>query len=394
MKNIIGLLLVLVSLAASAAEFDPLHREFGINIGPLGRFDGNGGGLSNLNGATALTSNSWFLATNAPAGTFNGNGLTLTNTSWNTDRGVTIASMNQNGTFTIVDTNGNTRLSIDPTLDTTVINDSNSVNKILIQNQTLYLDNPNIIGAITGSGSGLTSVNAATVATAAGSDATSFMLIGGDATGNQAVKTSTATYDPTTGTLGVTNLSVSGAASVGGDFSVAGATTLTGDTTAGNVGTATLRVTATGNTNQFAQLGPNANITNGIPGLTLPAANAVNLTNLTGASFSRGQIYGYDGTNYPIVIGTIYQKLVATNKVYFTNVSGIGSASVRIIPSGADRPVYMPTNWAWLSTNGFVLSGTNWEVYVTNKASSIGWLSIDADGTSPTNVAALFTRTP
>ena len=108
-------LLALITVAAGAVEFDPLHREFGINVGPLGRFDGNGVGITNIP-LTALTvasqaqgdiiyfnGTSWvrlpagtsgkFLQTlgaganptwaTVSSGSFNGSCLTLTNTSWN-----------------------------------------------------------------------------------------------------------------------------------------------------------------------------------------------------------------------------------------------------------------------------------------------------------------------
>ena len=104
------------------------------------------------------------------------------------------------------------------------------------------------------------------------------------------------------------------------------------------------------------------------------------------------------GTNFSVpatyTFGKVYTKIIATNDVSFTNVSGIGSASVRVLPNGSDRWVYFPTNWAWLGSNVFTLTNGEWRATLTDGVGRIGWLSVVADGAAPTNVAALWRMTP
>jgi hypothetical protein len=122
--------------------------------------------------------------------------------------------------------------------------------------------------------------------------------------------------------------------------------------------------------------------------------NGIGLTNIQGSGLSFGTIETTGATNFLITLGTMYQKIVATNDVAFTNHSGLGAASIRLLPNGANRHVYFPTNWCWLSTNNLTLSGSQWRSTITNGVSRVGWLSLVADGADATNVVATFTQTP
>jgi len=68
MKKIFLFALVAAMMTLRAQEFDPVRKNFGISVGPLGRFDGNGAGLSNVT------------ATVSPA-TFNANQFSMGSTT-------------------------------------------------------------------------------------------------------------------------------------------------------------------------------------------------------------------------------------------------------------------------------------------------------------------------
>lgn len=139
--------------------------------------------------------------------------------------------------------------------------------------------------------------------------------------------------------------------------------------------------------------GPTTLTTNVVVGGTL-TGNVYGATNISGLAFSSTTLVNPSDTNWTITIGQIYQRIVPTTNVCFTNVSGIGSVSVKVLPNGANRDIYFPTNWAWLSTNLFTLSGSQYKTTITNGKSRIGWLSLVSDGANATNVAAMWRQTP
>lgn len=117
------------------------------------------------------------------------------------------------------------------------------------------------------------------------------------------------------------------------------------------------------------------------------------ITNITGLGFSGGAAVP-TSTNLNVVVSNIYQSVTLSADCNVTNVSGIGSASVKFLPGGANRLMSFPTNWAWLNTNGFALSGSLYSITLTNAASKIGWLSVVKSGDDATNVAAAYQQTP
>jgi hypothetical protein len=130
------------------------------------------------------------------------------------------------------------------------------------------------------------------------------------------------------------------------------------------------------------------------------STNAVNSTNfwgtLSGTNWSFASLSAASSTNFVIDCkGATYQKVIASgsmNFLYVTN--GPGAVSIKIRPAGADRLITFPTNWVWMDTNSFTLSGSVFATTLTNTTTGsgprIGWLSIVTDGVDPTNTVARY----
>ncbi len=99
-------------------------------------------------------------------------------------------------------------------------------------------------------------------------------------------------------------------------------------------------------------------------------------------------------TNLNFVLGSMYQTLTLTTNCNITNILGIGVGSLKILPGGGDRTISFPTNWAWLNTNGMALSGPLLAITLSNRASTVGWLSVVKSAADATNVTAAYQQTP
>lgn len=121
--------------------------------------------------------------------------------------------------------------------------------------------------------------------------------------------------------------------------------------------------------------------------------NANTLTNISGLGFSSGTAT-LNNTNLNFVIGNLYQTLTLGANCNITNVSGLGSGALKMLPGGSDRVISFPTNWCWLQTNGLALVGPLYSITLTNRASRVGWLSVVTSGTDPTNVTAAYLQSP
>jgi hypothetical protein len=139
--------------------------------------------------------------------------------------------------------------------------------------------------------------------------------------------------------------------------------------------------------------------------------SSVNLTawaNVSTSAFQRVQsptIFGTNNitgnaTNFTVSLfrewtTNIYTRINATNNINFSNATNTGVATVMINPNGANRIITFPTNWVWLETNLFTLSGSFYTYTITNGGSPVGRraiLSVQSDDqtSNPTNVLALF----
>lgn len=123
---------------------------------------------------------------------------------------------------------------------------------------------------------------------------------------------------------------------------------------------------------------------------------------VTGAAVGRTTtiVANDSGTNFVVnFLGSLYQYISATNNINVAHATnGPGVASIKIRPQGADRILTFPTNWVLLDTNNFTVAGVLWKTTVTNALNGngprVGILSVWQDGTSATNVAALFRLSP
>lgn len=121
--------------------------------------------------------------------------------------------------------------------------------------------------------------------------------------------------------------------------------------------------------------------------------NGSGLTNIQGTAFSQGTTT-VSGTNLNLLIGTIYQTATLTNNCNVTNVSGLGTVTIKFLPGGANRTLSFPTNWVWLNTNGLALVGPLYSITLTNGASRGGFFSAWNSGSDPTNTSAAYQQTP
>src|SRR5574343_345220 len=162
MKTKLSLAIFFISACIFGADFDPFHKEFGISVGPLGRFIGNGGGMTNLNGGV------------------NWDGVTMTNTIWYDQLGNPVMLIDGNGAFLMIDTNLVERFKLDPITDVTSISDHDGVSKVLITGTTLFLHDP------TGNGSGFTNLSPSAISNAIATGGTFYidMLDVGALSGN------------------------------------------------------------------------------------------------------------------------------------------------------------------------------------------------------------------
>lgn len=118
-------------------------------------------------------------------------------------------------------------------------------------------------------------------------------------------------------------------------------------------------------------------------------------TNISGLGFSSGGTPSAASvTNYTITIGSIYQSITLTTNFNLIAVSGLGSASVKLLPGGGNRTISFDTNFCFLNTNGLILVGSLYSITLTNAASHIGWVSVQNSGTDKTNVTITYQQTP
>lgn len=147
-----------------------------------------------------------------------------------------------------------------------------------------------------------------------------------------------------------------------------------------------------------------ANISAGTIPANVSALSSQNSTNfwgtIFGTNFSFATPVAPSQTNMIVDFKlACYQSYNATNDInflYATN--GPGASAMKIRPGGSDRLLTFPTNWVWLDTNYFRLSGSFYVATLTNASTGsgprVGWLSIVADGVDPTNVVARYKESP
>jgi len=142
MKTILPTLLICVlAMLAVLAEgiISPVKDSRGFVAGWSGRFSGNGAGVTNING----------------------NNLNFTNSTWWDASGNPVAQLDINGSFTLLDSLGNIRLSVDHSADGVTLWSKAGVAKVDVQTGgALKLDAPVIVSGttITGDGVGLTNI--------------------------------------------------------------------------------------------------------------------------------------------------------------------------------------------------------------------------------------------
>lgn len=122
--------------------------------------------------------------------------------------------------------------------------------------------------------------------------------------------------------------------------------------------------------------------------------DAAGATNASGGFGGYGTLYTADSSNVVLnASGVMYSEINPTNSLNFAHcTNGPGAISLTIYPSGADRLLSFPTNWFWLSTNGFTLSGSLWTLYATNGEVAFLSLRKRSSGSDGTNVVARLAR--
>lgn len=308
MKSFISIILSLVLTSVYAIDrrppnvpFDPVVSQFGFQTTD-GVFSGNGSDLFNVNPKS---------------------GSEMTNMSFFTSSGIVIGGLDGNGTFTLSDTNYLFAVSFDPTVPQFFITDTNLTEKFKVLGSLLYLDNPIIVGSLTGNGSGLSNAvdliagSNITVTTNANKRSYTIASTGGSGTGiatnggsginnlftNASMKNiflyditgsvynQFTTYNTAVFSLGVlavtngqlsyfggsgllsvkmdtTNVLASAGSSLNqvgitnGSLTVPGNIDVAGTFTVGTTTSTQLLSTATGNTNRMPVWGPNGNLTN------------------------------------------------------------------------------------------------------------------------------------
>lgn len=141
MKRTIILILLLCAVAVAVfAEgiVSPVKDQRGFIAGWSGRFIGNGSGVTNING----------------------NNLNFTNSTWWDASGNPVGQLDVNGSFTLLDSLGNIRLSVDHSADGVTLWSKAGVAKVDIQTGgVLTLDAPVIAAGTTITGNGVTLTN-------------------------------------------------------------------------------------------------------------------------------------------------------------------------------------------------------------------------------------------
>jgi hypothetical protein len=105
-----------------------------------------------------------------------------------------------------------------------------------------------------------------------------------------------------------------------------------------------------------------------------------------------GLLSSIDTTNYVLnASGDTYPEINAADNVNFAHcTNGPGVATVTIYPGTANRTISMPTNWFWLSTNGFSLSGGLYSLTLNSNSIAVLTAKKRSGGASQTNVISSF----